>query len=509
MAPKPITLLPVAVLALFLVTLFSSSLFANSNGFAGKAIGIADFQELERGYNLQQISEFVRRAVRENGVASFKNNPEYLKKNLWVQYEVGGFADVDQGLTGDCWLYAVEQELSQFFRKELDRSDFQFSHTYLRFFDQLERANSYFELMVQLSLEEKNWNSSEAIEANRNFKLDSGDFSKFKNIVKKYGIVPADEMPETIFSKNTMPVNWIISRRAKSWGMKLLEESKFLSEGGVRGSKLAALGEIYSLLVTYYGKPPVHLSFRSSELINIPQPSRGNETDAVDVNNPQENVPDSLVQLSPHDLLVLSRVDLDQYVTISFYPHISMGTKYEILGSSNVVGGENFEALNLPIAVAKSAIRRAIKKGHTPTALVEMENFDREKNFLSPENDLSKDIFRLNKSVRLNRAGKMRLYINRVLHAMLVTGCDEEDGKPIYNQNNEVIEMTSPLWKLRNSWGDFHRDLYASDAYLDESMDWVTIRKEFLPEEFAEIWENDSHVSFSSWNHFLAGTKSL
>ena len=106
----------------------------------------------------------------------------------------------NQKKSGRCWLFTGLNVLRAAAIQKYDLGDFQFSQSYCFFYDQLEKANLFLQAVIDtrekpMSDREVDWLFSNPIG-------DGGTFTGVANLVTKYGLVPADVMPETLSRTN-------------------------------------------------------------------------------------------------------------------------------------------------------------------------------------------------------------------------------------------------------------------------------------------------------------------
>ena len=102
----------------------------------------------------------------------------------------------------------------------------EFSHNYLFFYDQLEKAN----LMLQGVID----HAGEPIDSERvrfffkNPLSDGGTFCGVSDLADKYGLVPAGVQPETFSAENTSKMSSLVSSKLREFGLEL---RKMAAEG--------------------------------------------------------------------------------------------------------------------------------------------------------------------------------------------------------------------------------------------------------------------------------------
>merc|ERR1719229_34863 len=124
-----------------------------------------------------------------------------------------------QNSTGRCWLFAALNVMRIPFMKEHKLSEFQFSQSYLYFWDHFERANFFLEQMLDTLDQPLDGRVvqhllSKPIE-------DGGQFDMIVNIVEKYGVCPRDSFPEVEVTKASVRLNRIMMAKLREYAMVL------------------------------------------------------------------------------------------------------------------------------------------------------------------------------------------------------------------------------------------------------------------------------------------------
>ena len=93
--------------------------------------------------------------------------------------------------------------------------------------------------------------------------MDGGWWDYVSALIKKYGVVPQEIMPETHSSSNTAQMNGVLRNKLKVEAVRLRQlkrEGKSLAE--LRAEKARMLAEVYRILVINLGEPPAKFSWR-------------------------------------------------------------------------------------------------------------------------------------------------------------------------------------------------------------------------------------------------------
>ncbi|KAL7341776.1 peptidase C1B, bleomycin hydrolase, partial [Rhodotorula toruloides] len=107
----------------------------------------------------------------------------------------------NQKSSGRCWLFSATNLLRIALARKLDLDDFQFSQSYLFFWDSLSKANYFLEQMLDLAdspLDDRVVQHLMTMPEN-----DGGQWSMLDSLITTFGLVPQVVYPESFNSSNT------------------------------------------------------------------------------------------------------------------------------------------------------------------------------------------------------------------------------------------------------------------------------------------------------------------
>ena len=128
--------------------------------------------------------------------------------------------------------------------------DFEFSQNYLFFYDKLEKSNVFLEAVIRTRHLPSTDRGVEWLM--RNTVQDGGNWLGFVELVKKYGVVPKDVMPETFSSSNSEGVDAVLALRLKVAAVKIRAAQ---NEAEIAVLRLQALKDAYRILALTSGSP--------------------------------------------------------------------------------------------------------------------------------------------------------------------------------------------------------------------------------------------------------------
>lgn len=217
-----------------------------------KAITKEELLKFKKNYE-ENFSKAAQNAVSNVGImdASVNNklilqNPNVFSKEL----NIGKITNQRQ--SGRCWMYAGLNTLRVAMMKKWNLADIEFSHSYLYFYDKLERANQYLEDVISL----KDKDLSDRLNRTVIFYAadDGAWWTTFQRLITKYGIVPEYVFPD---SKNVTLTNTLIDNLDKRLKLaaKAIRDNKDDDEM-IEKVKEAALVDVYKMTAIALGIPP-------------------------------------------------------------------------------------------------------------------------------------------------------------------------------------------------------------------------------------------------------------
>jgi bleomycin hydrolase len=301
---------------------------------------------------------------------------------------------------------------------------------------------------------------------------DGGQWDMFAALVKKYGVVPKEVMPETESSSRSGEMNALMTLKLRQAASELrAAHAAGADEAALRAQKEAQLPALYRMLATHLGEPPREFLWQWRD--------KDKEFHRDGILTPRQFCETYVSQ------------DVDELVCLIHCPQRSKkyNTLYTVAYLGNVVGAPPIQYLNVELSALKAATISMIK-GENPVwfgcdvgkqmdrdlGLMDLELFEYEPLYGT---DLSMD-----KAARLDYGQSL------MTHAMVLTGVDiGEAGQPT-------------KWRVENSWGEQGGDkgfMAMTDAWFDEYVYEVAVAKKHLPEELAALLGGPLH-SLDPWD---------
>eukprot|EP01095_Lingulamoeba_sp_RSL-Kostka_P006734 TRINITY_DN2127_c0_g1_i1.p1 TRINITY_DN2127_c0_g1~~TRINITY_DN2127_c0_g1_i1.p1 ORF type:complete len:460 (+),score=138.57 TRINITY_DN2127_c0_g1_i1:1597-2976(+) len=397
-------------------------------------------------YNSVAVSTFPETIINQN----ILNTTDFVFSN---EIEGASLAATSQKSSGRCWIFACLNLLRVDLCRKLNLSTFEFSQNYVYFFDKLERANYFFESIIETADKEIN---DRVVEFLLSAPLgDGGQWHYFVEIVKKYGLVPKSIMPETKCSSSTRKMNALIRTKLRQGASVLRKEIKANGMENVKEIKDKLVSDIYRMLAIHIGVPPSSFTFNY----------RNKDKEFF-----REKNITPLAFFEKH-----FGIDyFDQFVCIVDDPrknHLN-NQNYTVQYLGNVWESGTSIYLNVDIDILKEATKKSILKDdpvwfgcdvgkalHRTKGIWDLDLY----NYDIYDTELETD-----KETRLNYQQ------SKMTHSMLFTGIDIDED------DNTILK-----WKVENSWGKDrgNKGYYCmNDNWFVEYMYEVVVKKEYIQE---------------------------
>ncbi|MBO4740366.1 MAG: C1 family peptidase [Bacteroidales bacterium] len=418
-----------------------------------KGISAATLAKIQKSFKNNAEDKALRNAMFSNDLSKLAQNSDNSTAfNTYFSNKVNSQAITDQKSSGRCWMFTGMNVLrSKAIRKHNLPATFQFSQVYTFFWDQLEKSNLFLQSIIDTRKLDFNDKTVEWLF--KNPIGDGGQFTGVANLITKYGIMPADAMPETYSSEHTSQLSSLISLKLREFGLELREMStkKGVNEKKLEQRKVEMLQTIYRMLALNFGVPPTEFTWTRKD-------AKGNPVET------KTYTPKSFYEEFVDE-------DFSNYYMIMNDPTREYYKVYEIEYDRHVYDGQNWRYLNLPMdEIAEMAIA-SIKDSTMMYFSCDVAKFlDRTKGFMDVNNydyaSLMGTTFNMNKKQRVST------FASGSSHAMTLCAVDlDQNGKPI-------------KWMVENSWGNkygYNGFLIMTNEWFNEYMFRLVIEDKYMP----------------------------
>ena len=402
-----------------------------------------------------------------NAIAS--NNIDDLAKNYNSKGAIDTYFSIEtpkqnihnQHSSGRCWMFSGLNVLrANFAKAHQDTLSVEYSHAYLFFYDQLEKAN----LMLQGVID----NAKKPIDdATVQFFFrhpinDGGTFCGVADLAEKYGLVPMSAMPETYSTDNTKAMARILSSKLREYGLEL---RRMVADGkkaqAVQERKTEMLASIYRILTLTIGDPVRSFTYAFSN-------KEGKVATPAKEYTPRQFY-EATVGQSLNGTFIMAMND----------PRRPYYKTYEVEYDRHVYDGHNWKYVNLPMEdIARMAIA-SLKDGHKMYSSYDVgKQLDRKRGYSDTENYDYGALF--GTTFGMNKADRIATFDSGSTHAMTLTAVDlDEKGQP-------------KKWKVENSWGTDsgqHGYLIMTDRWFNEYSFRLVVNKKYVPQNILKAFD--------------------
>ncbi len=425
----------------------------------------ADLAGFREGYRADPMRQAMTRVLYTTDISKVICRPDDARKMVFkFSTDIKTMKSTNQKSSGRCWLFAATNVLREHIAKELNLEDFELSQSYMAFWDKFERCNYFFEAILETAGLPLN-------DRTVNFLLqgglsDGGQWDMFTSLVRKYGVVPKDAMPETFQTSNTRGSNQYISKFMRKNALSLRKMAAGgASREALEAEKKALLAKCFSFLSSCYGEPPETFDFEYVD---------------KDKNFHRES---GMTPLSFRDKY-LDGV-WDDYVSLiqAICADKPFYVLYTVKYLGNVAEDKGVRHINLTMEELKAAVLRQLQDGEVVWFGSDCGKFgDRDSRFWDDQSFDSLPATGLD--VAMTKEEMLDCCDSAMNHAMCFTGVNiGEDGKP-------------NRWKIENSWGSegLNEGYYmASDSWFDLLVYQAVVHKKYLGDK-AAILDTDPIV---------------
>jgi bleomycin hydrolase len=372
----------------------------------------------------------------------------------------------DQKSSGRCWLFTGLNVLRAKMIDKYELPGMEFSQSYLFFYDQLEKANLFLQGVIdtrKLPFEDRkvDWLFSNPLS-------DGGQFTGVSNLITKYGLVPADAMPETYQANNTSQMANLLKLKLREFGLELRAAGK-ARPAELQEMKVRQLSEIYRMLALCLGEPVKEFEWTRC--------NRNNEIVSRKTYTPMSFYQEFIGE------------DLENnYIMVMNDPTREYGKVYEIDYDRHVYDGHNWLYINLPVERIKEMAIASIKDNVAMYFSCDVGKFlSRSKGVLDIANFDYESLMGV--TFGMDKKQRVQTHASGSSHAMTLIAVDIVDGEPV-------------KWMVENSWGPasgYKGCLIMTDEWFNEYMFRLVVEKKYVPEDILKMLDQEP-VQLPAWD---------
>jgi len=447
------------IIILSLACLFSFMGFSQNDGINSQML-----EKIKQGYTKTAQNKALRNAIANNSidklVVNLDNQANY---NTYFSNRVKSKGISDQKSSGRCWMFSGFNVLRSEMISKYNLGEFEFSHNYLFFYDQLEKSNLFLSLIIKHKNEPLDSKHNDWLL--KNVLSDGGQFTGVSDLVMKYGLVPSSVQPETYNSDNTRTISNLITLKLKEYALELRDTKKDIDT-----KKVEMLSTIYRMLVLAYGEPVTEFTYTLR-----------------DANN-KEISTDKYTPKSFYDKFIGK--DLTKtYVMFMNDPTRPYNKLYEIENDRHVADGFNWRYINLPIEDIKEMAIASIKDSIMMYFSCDVGKFYNGQKGLLDVNNYDYSSL-MGTSFSMDKTQRIKTFASGSSHAMTLCAVD-------LNKENKPNK-----WLVENSWGSsagWQGHLIITDEWFNEYMFRLVVDKKYVPSKILNIL-NQEPIMLPSWD---------
>jgi bleomycin hydrolase len=442
------------------VALLAIGLGLNATSY-GDGLDPKTLEGFRQSCNLSGTNRAIYNAATGNSLAQLTLNREILQNdNALFSNTVKVNGITNQKGSERCWLFGSLNVLRPEVMKKYKIESFQFSENYLAFWDKMEKANCFLEYMIELA-------DRDPLDREMSMLLkkpiqEGGWWDYTTALIEKYGVVPADAMPEAANSENSALLFSLLQQKLRVDAVtlrKMKKDGKPAAE--LQAAKKKMLEEVYRMVVLSVGEPPQTFVWRYAD--------KDGKSIATEPLTPQQFYKDKI------------GIDLSQYVCLMHHPMHPYQKHYVFARTRNMIDGKDQNFLNVDIGELKEFAVKAICDNQ-PVCFAADVTPDQDRGIMAVGLRDYESLFGVKLSLDKTDAMLMRQSTSN--HVMVFVAVDLKDGKPV-------------KWKVENSWGAAagkggYWHLY--DNWFDKYVYCLVIRKAYLPAKTLQLLEEEPTV---------------
>ena len=417
--------------------------------------------KIQKEQKLTAADNALANAIAANAIDDLaKNRKAAHQLDTHFSIETPEQSITNQKSSGRCWMFSGMNVLRADFARRTDSLRVDFSQAYLFFYDQLEKANLFLQVVVNTA--KKPIDDPQVQFFFKSPINDGGTFCGVADLTEKYGLVPKQVMPESFSSDNTSKMASLLKSRLREDGLTL---RKMVAEGkknaDIEKAKTGMLATIYRMLALTIGEPPTEFTYAHVD-------KKGNSVGETKTYTPQEFYKEVVGEkLNGTFIMAMNDPRRPYYKT------------YEVELDRHTYDGHNWKYINLPMDDIEQMAIASLKDGKKMYSSYDVAKMlDRKRGYGDTENFDYGSL--LGTSFNMTKAERISTFDSGSTHAMTLTAVDlDKDGK-------------ATKWKVENSWGaDWGQKgcMIMSDRWVREYMFRLVIDKKYVPETILKQYE--------------------
>jgi bleomycin hydrolase len=385
------------------------------------------------------------------------DNPFIFNHEIKPKYKI-----TNQMHSGRCWIFASLNLIRLTAAKNLgivdeeEPIDLEFSQTYLFFWDKLEKYHRSLYYYLKIKEMDEFRKVPYIIHLYSRALEDGGQWDMVKELIKKYGIVPKQAMPDSHHAKNTSELNHFLTEMLKNDFIKLNNTKPENYDKIIK--KMTFI--IYNFLIGFLGKPPKEFNFIFKVKNVVKDYKRLTPLQLLD-----------LIKFNPYDWVSLVNDPRPQHPYNNYY-------QVEFLGN---VKNQHVGWINVEMSRIEELTKKALDQ-NIPVWYGSDVSAERNKELGIMDVNIIDYRKAYSLQPNINKKERLETYMSLPNHAMVIVG---------YHKNNTIER-----WKIENSWGET-----PNEGYLLMTNDWfhqyvyqIVVPKSLLNETELRVLKNNPRI---------------
>lgn len=378
----------------------------------------------------------------------------------------------NQKNSGRCWIFSCLNAMRLPFMKKYNIEEFEFSQSYLFFWDKVERCYYFLNAFVETAQKKEPVEGRLVQFLLSNPTNDGGQWDMLVNIIEKYGVVPKKYFPESHTTEATRRMNEILNHKMREYCLRL---RNMVESGTIKGELCAAMDtmieEVFRIVSTCLGSPPESFcwEFRDKE------------------KNYHKYGPVTPVQFYNEHVKPYFNMEDKICLVNDPRPQNPYNRLYTVEYLGNMAGGRKTLYNNQPIDVLKKLAAASIKDGEAVWFGCDVAKHFYGKLGINDMNIFNHELVFGVSVKNMNKAERLIFGESMMTHAMVLTAVTEKDGQ------EEAFEK----WRVENSWGEDRGNkgyLIMTDDWFSEYVYEVVVDKKHVPEDILAVMQQEPIV---------------
>ena len=465
-------------------TILSLFALAATTAFAQESLTADVLKQLQKPETV--ADKAIRNALASNSISALATDASTLvPMDDHFTYRVPNKGITNQAGSGRCWLFTGMNVLRSKAINRYNLKGLELSQCYLFFYDQLEKANLF--LQGVIDTRKKPMDDRMVDWLFQNPLSDGGTFCGVADLVQKYGVVPAEVMPDNYQAANTSQIDNLLKLKLREMGLELRDkgnnvktrQSDIAINKDLEKTKVEMLGTIYRILTLAYGVPPTEFTWT--------QRNSKDEVVSTEVYTPK----------SFYTKFWQDEDLYENYIMVMNDPLREYYKTYQIEYDRHTYDGHDWVYLNLPVEDIKPMAIESLKDTTAMYFSCDVGKFaNRKSGILSLQNFDYESLLGTNFS--MDKRQRVMTHASGSSHAMTMVAVD-------IDKNAKDLKVNK--WMVENSWGatsGYKGHMIMTDEWFDNYMFRLVINKRYVSQKFLDMLKQKPTM-LPAWDPMFMG----